>query len=42
MVADAQMDRDAPHEGAAGTEDCTQGAETEHQLAFGSSTKRDI
>lgn len=32
--ADAQMDRDAPHEGAAGTEDGTQGAEMQHQLGM--------
>lgn len=31
------MDRDAPHEGAAGTEDFTQGVEMKHQHAFGSS-----
>lgn len=32
--ADAQMDGDAPHEGAAGTEDGTQGAEMQHQLGM--------
>lgn len=36
------MDRDAPHEGAAGTEDSAQGAEVKHQLEFGSSMKHDI
>lgn len=32
--ADAQTDGDAPHEGAAGTEDGTQGAEMQHQLGM--------